>query len=102
MLSEGALQQTVAPAASGTHLLGAEPLHHVAGVPAVPAAEAEVGGAAHGHVADGTLEGEALADRTLGAPGLAATVTAVHTKLNAFVWLWWAGYKLEHLRPFLL
>lgn len=79
--SKGALQQAVAPAACGAHFLGTEPLHHVAGVAAVPTAEAEVGGAAHRHVADGTLEGETLAHGTLGAPGLAATVTAVHTKL---------------------
>lgn len=45
------------------------------------AGEAEVGGAAHGHVADGTLEGEALADGALGAPHLAAAVAAVHTEL---------------------
>lgn len=79
--SEGALEQAVAPTARGTDLLGAEPLHHVAGVAAVAAGEAEVGGAAHGHVADGALEGEALAHGALGATHLAAAVAAVHAKL---------------------
>lgn len=79
--SEGALEQAVAAAARGAHLLRAEPLHHVAGVAAVAAGEAEVGGAAHGHVADGALEGEALADGALGAPHLAAAVAAVHAEL---------------------
>lgn len=79
--SEGALEQAVAPTARGTDLLGAEPLHHVAGVAAVAAGEAEVGGAAHGHVADGALKGEALADGALGAAHLAAAVAAVHAKL---------------------
>lgn len=79
--SESALKETVTAAAGGTHLLRAEPLHHVAGVAAVAAAQAEVGGAAHGHVADGTLEGEALAHGALSASGLAPTVAAVHTEL---------------------
>lgn len=79
--SEGALQQAVAPTARGTDLLGAKPLHHVAGVAAVPAGQAEVGGAPHGHVADGALEGEALADGALGAAHLAAAVAAVHAEL---------------------
>jgi len=79
----------VAPAARGANLLRAKPLHHVAGVAAVPTRQAEVGGAAHSHVADGTLEGEALADGALGAPCLAAAVAAVHTKL------WWEGRNGE-------
>lgn len=87
--SEGALEQAVAPAARGAHLLCAKPLHHVAGVATVPTRQAEVGGAPHGHVADGTLEGEALADGALGAPCLAAAVAAVHTKL------WWEGRNGE-------
>lgn len=65
----------------GTHLLGPKPLHHVAGVPTVPAGQAEVGRAAHRHVADGTLECEAFADGTLRATDLAPTVAAVHAKL---------------------
>ena len=79
--SEGALEEALAAAACGTLVLAAEPLHHVAGVAAVAAAQAEVGGAAHGHVADGALEGQPLAHRTLGPPRLAATVTAVQPKL---------------------
>lgn len=71
----------MAPTACGTDLLRAEPLHHVAGVAPVSAGEAEVGGAAHGHVADGALEGEALADGALGAAHLAAAVAAVHAEL---------------------
>lgn len=71
----------MAPTARGTDLLRAEPLHHVAGVAPVSAGEAEVGGAAHGHVADGALEGEALADGALGAAHLAAAVAAVHAEL---------------------
>lgn len=68
-------------AARGTNLLRAEPLHHVAGVSAVAAAQAEVGRAADGHVADGALEGEALAHGALSASGLAPTVAAVHAEL---------------------
>lgn len=79
----------MAPAARGAHLLCAKPLHHVAGVATVPTRQAEVGGAPYGHVADGTLEGEALADGALGAPCLAAAVAAVHTKL------WWEGRNGE-------
>lgn len=51
------------------------------GVSPVAAAQAEVRRAAYGHVTDGTLEGEALADGTLGAAGLTATVAAVNAKL---------------------
>lgn len=83
--SEGALEQAVAPTARGTDLLGAKPLHHVAGVASVATCQAEVGGAPHGHVADGALEGEALADGALGAAHLAAAVAAVHAKLNSLV-----------------
>lgn len=83
--SEGALEQAVAPTARGTDLLGTKPLHHVAGVAPVPAGQAEVGGAPHGHVADGALEGEALADGALGAAHLAAAVAAVHAELNSLV-----------------
>lgn len=71
----------MAPAAGGTDLLRAEPVHHVTGVSSVAAAQAEVRRAAHGHVTDGALEGEALADGTLGAAGLTATVAAVNAKL---------------------
>jgi len=79
--SEGALEQAVAPAARGAHLLGAKPLHHMAGVASVPACQAEIGGASHRHVTDSALEGEALADGTLGAAHLAAAVAAVHAEL---------------------
>lgn len=41
--SESALQQAVAATPSGTHLLGAEPFHHVACVATVPTGQAEVG-----------------------------------------------------------
>lgn len=81
---------------SGTHLLSPKPLHHVAGVAAVPTGQAEIGGAAHGHVADGTLEGEALADGTLRASDLAPAVAAVHAKLNPFVRIRGTGNKLQH------
>ena len=80
-LSEGALEQAVAAAACGALILGAEPVHHVGGVSPVATAQAEVGGAADRHVTDGALEGESLTHRTLGATGLATTVTTVHTKL---------------------
>lgn len=79
--SEGALEQAVAPTARGTNLLGAKPLHHVAGVAPVSAGQAEIGGAPDGHVADGALEGEALADGALGAAHFAAAVAAVHAEL---------------------
>lgn len=112
-----------------TNFLRAEPLHHVAGVAAMAAVQAEVGRATDGHVADGALEGEALADSTLSASGLAPTVAAVHTKLcgtetfitlvhyflhshncyhnvyeltDPFVWLRWARNKLQHICPLLL
>lgn len=68
-------------AAGGTDLLRAEPVHHVAGVSSVATAQAEVGGAAYGHVTDGALEGEALADSTLGSAGLTTTVAAVNPEL---------------------
>lgn len=68
-------------AAGGTDLLRAEPVHHVAGVSSVATAQAEVGGAAYGHVTDGALEGEALADSALGSTGLTSTVAAVNAKL---------------------
>lgn len=63
------------------NFLRAEPLHHVAGVATVAAAQAEVGRAADSHVADGALEGEALAHGALSASSLAPTVAAVHAKL---------------------
>jgi len=78
---EAALLQAAAATAGGALVLQAEPLHHVAGVAAVAAAQAEVGGSAHGHVAHGALEGQPLAHRALGAPRLAPTVAAVHTEL---------------------
>lgn len=81
VVSEGALQKTVAAAAGRTLVLPAEPVHHVTGVSSVTTAQAEVGGAANGHVTDGTLEGETLTDGTLSATSLTATVTAVHTEL---------------------
>lgn len=99
--SERALEQAMAPTARGTDLLGAKPLHHVAGVAAVPAGEAEVGGAPHGHVADGALEGEALADGALGAAHLAAAVAAVHAKLNSLVGIRRTRDKLQNLSPLL-
>lgn len=68
-------------AAGGTDLLRAEPVHHVAGVSSVATAQAEVGGATYGHVTDGALEGEALADSALGSAGLTSTVAAVNAKL---------------------
>lgn len=79
--SEGALQQTLAAAAGRTLVLLAEPVHHVTGVSSVTTAEAEVGGAAYGHVTDGALEGETLADGALSAASLTAAVTAVHAEL---------------------
>lgn len=81
VLSEGALQQTVAATAGRTLVLPAEPVHHVTGVSSVSTAQAEVGGAAYGHVADGALEGETLTDGTLSPASLTATVTAVHPEL---------------------
>lgn len=84
--SEGALEQAVASAARGANLLGAKPLHHMAGVASVSTGQAKIRGASHCHVADSTLEGEALADGTLGAAHLAAAVAAVHAKL-------WGGGK---------
>lgn len=71
----------MAPAAGGTHFLGAEPFHHVAGVSSVPAGQTEVGGAPHSHVADGTLECKAFADSTLNATHLSAAVAAVDPEL---------------------
>lgn len=79
--SEGALEQTVAAAASWTLVLPAEPVHHVTGVAAVTTAQAEVGRAPNGHVADGALEGQMLADGALRPPRLAAAVTTVDAKL---------------------
>lgn len=79
--SEGALQQTVAAAPGRTLVLPAEPVHHVTGVSSVSTAQAEVGRAPNGHVADGTLEGQVFAHGTLGPPGLAAAVAAVHAEL---------------------
>lgn len=99
--SEGALEQAVAPTARGAHLLGAKPLHHMAGVAPVSACQAEIGGASHCHVTDGALEGEALADGTLGAAHLAAAVAAVHAKLNSFVGIRRTRDKLENLSPLL-
>lgn len=81
LLSEGALQQTVAAAAGRTLVLAAEPVHHVTGVSSVSTAQAEVGRAADRHVTDGALEGEALTDGTLRPTSLTATVTAVHPEL---------------------
>ncbi len=69
VMFRSALQQAVAPAASGTDLLRAKPVHHVTGVSSVAAAQAEVRRAAYGHMTDGALEGEALADGALGAAG---------------------------------
>lgn len=99
--SEGALQQTLAAAAGRTLVLLPEPVHHVTGVSSVTTAQAEVGGAANGHVTDGALEGETLADGTLRATSLTATVTAVHTELDASVRFRRAGGELEHVGSFL-
>lgn len=71
----------MAAAAGRTVVAAAEPVHHVTGVSAVTTAQAEVGGAADGHVTDGALEGEALTDGALSPTGLTATVTAVHPEL---------------------
>lgn len=79
--SEGALQQTVAAAPGRTLVLPAEPVHHVTGVSSVSTAQAEVGRAPNGHVADGALEAQVFAHGTLGPPGLAAAVAAVHAEL---------------------
>lgn len=79
--SEGALQKTVAAAAGRTLVLSAEPVHHVAGVSSVTAAQAEVGRAAYSHVTDGALEGETLTDGALRPTSLTAAVTAVQAEL---------------------
>lgn len=79
--SESAFKQAVTPTPGGTHLLGPEPLHHVAGVSPVPAGQAEIGRSPNCHVADGALEREALADGALCAADLAPAVAAVHTEL---------------------
>lgn len=71
----------MAAAARRTLVLAPEPVHHVAGVSSVAAAQAEVGGSADGHVADGALEGETLADGALRPAGLAAAVAAEHPEL---------------------
>lgn len=101
VVSEGALQQAVAAAAGRTLVLPAEPVHHVTGVSSVTTAQAEVGGASYGHVTDGTLEGQTLTDGTLSTTSLTATVTAVHTELDAFVWFRSARGELEHVGSFL-
>lgn len=80
-LSVGALQQTVAAAARRTLVLTPEPVHHVTGVAPVSTAQAEVGWAADGYVADGALEGQTFANGTLRPTSLTAAVTAVHTEL---------------------
>lgn len=85
--SEGALQKTVAAAAGRTLVLSAEPVHHVAGVPSVSAAQAEVRRAAYGHVTDGALEGETLTDGALRPTSLTAAVTAVQAEL------WGRGHR---------
>lgn len=95
--SEGALQQTVAAAAGRTLVLAAEPVHHVTGVSSVTAAQAEVGGTSYGHVTDGALEGQTLADGALRTSSLTATVAAVHAELDAFVRFGRAGRELEHV-----
>lgn len=41
--SECAFKQAVTSTPGGTHLLGPKPLHHVAGVPTMPAGQAEIG-----------------------------------------------------------
>lgn len=99
--SESAFEQAVTPTPGGTHLLGPEPLHHVAGVSAVPAGQAEVGRPSHGHVADGALEREALADGALRAADLVPAVAAVHAELDPFVRVRGTGNKLQHFRALL-
>lgn len=91
----------MASAARGTHLLGAKPLHHMAGVASVSAGQAEIRGASHCYVTDSALEGEALADGTLGAAHLAAAVAAVHAELNSFVGIRRTRDKLQNLSPLL-
>lgn len=81
VVSEGALQETMAAAAGRTLVLPTKPVHHVTGVSSVTAAQAEVGGASYGHVADGALEGQTFTDGTLSPTSLTATVAAVHPKL---------------------
>lgn len=71
----------MAAAAGRTLVLPAEPVHHVAGVPPVAAAQAEVGRASDRHVAHGALEGQALADGALRPAGLAAAVAAEDAEL---------------------
>lgn len=58
----------------------------------MPAGQAEIGWAPHGHVADGALEGEAFADGTLRAPDLTPAVAAVHAEL----WRGGNGQKERH------
>lgn len=99
--SECAFKQAVTSTTGGTHLLGPKPLHHVAGVPTMPAGQAEIGRSAYGHVADGTLEREAFADGTLRATDLVPAVATVHTKLNPFMRIRRRGGKLQHLSSFL-
>ena len=77
----GALLQAVAATAGGALVVAAEPVHHVAGVPAVAAAQAEVGGSTDGHVADSALEAHPPARLTLCAQRRAAAVAAEHPEL---------------------
>lgn len=79
--SEGALQQAAAAAAGRTLILAPEPVHHVSSMAAVAAAQAEVGGAAHGDVAHGALEGQPLAHSALRPARLTAAVAAVQPEL---------------------
>lgn len=99
--SESAFKQAVTPTPGGTHLLGPEPLHHVAGVSPVPAGQAEIGRSPNCHVADGALEREALADGALCAADLAPAVAAVHAELDPFVRIGGTGDKLQHFRSLL-
>lgn len=87
--SESTFEQAVTPTPGGTHLLGPKPLHHVAGMPPVPAGQAEIGRSPNCHVADGALEREAFADGALRATHLAPAVAAVHAEL----WKWWEVAK---------
>lgn len=99
--SESAFKQAVTPTPGGTHLLGPEPLHHVAGVSPVAAGQAEIGRSSNCHVADGALEREALADGALRAADLAPAVAAVHAELDPFVRVRGTGNELQHFRSLL-
>lgn len=63
-------------------------------------AQAEVGGAAYGHVTDGALEGQTLADGALSPSSRVATVAAEDTKLDASVRFRRTRGELQHVCSF--